>query len=65
MDPALRLVDLLSAHSLYYCNNIRRGLHRARAHFVRARTRTRVQALLELLNRRSSLISAYSLPVEI
>ena len=47
-----------------YCNNVRRGLHRActiRVHV--ARTRTRVQALL--LIRRSSLISAYSLPVEI
>ena len=61
MDPALRQVDLLSGHSLY-CNNVRRGLHRACAIRVHV-ARTRVQALL--LIRRSSLISAYSLPVEI
>ena len=63
MDPALRQVDVLPAHPLY-CSNIRRGLYKAhaiRVHF--ARSRTRVQALL--LIRHSSLISAYSLPVEI
>ena len=61
MDPALRQVDLLSGHPLY-CNNVRRGLHRACAIRVHV-ARTRIQALL--LIRRSSLISTYSLPVEI
>ena len=56
-----RQVDLLSGHPLY-CNNVRRGLHRACAIRVHV-ARTRVQVLL--LIRRSSLISAYSLPVEI
>ena len=60
MDLVLRQVDLLSGH--LYCNNVRRGLHRACAIGVHL-ARTRVQALL--LIRRSSLISAYSLPVEI
>ena len=61
MDLVLRQVDLLSGH-LLYCNNVRRGLHRACAIGVHL-ARTRVQALL--LIRRTSLISANSLPVEI
>ena len=52
MDPALRQVDLLSGHPLY-CNNVRRGLHRACAIRVQV-ARTRVQVLL--LIRHSSLI---------
>ena len=57
----LRQVDLLSGHPLY-CNNVRCDLHRVCAIRVHV-ARTQIQALL--LIRRSSLISTYSLPVEI